>query len=300
MPELVRLSRQDDIAVITIDNPPVNALGPGVPEGLQNAIQQVAADDRVKAIVLIGAGSTFIAGADIREFGKIVSGEKPRLTLLPYLRSIEDSPKPVVTAIHGQALGGGLETAMSAHYRVIAPTAQVGQPEVKLGLIPGAGGTQRLPRLAGVIKALEMCAAGEPVKAADAVAVGIADRIVEGDLLQGAIAFAREIAGKPFPKTRELQEKLRGAAPMFFDIARDQARKRGRGMRAPLAAIDAVEAATRLHFDEGCRREAELFDECLFSTQSKALIHAFFGERAVSKIPAFRRTPRLTIFAARP
>ncbi|MBV8550076.1 MAG: enoyl-CoA hydratase/isomerase family protein [Acidobacteriaceae bacterium] len=285
MPELVEYTRQDDIAVITIDNPPVNALSPGVPEGLQKAIQQAAADDQVKAVVLIGAGSTFIAGADIREFGKIVSGEKPRLTLLPYLQSIEDSPKPVIAAIHGTALGGGLETAMSAHYRVIAPTAQVGQPEVKLGLIPGAGGTQRLPRLAGVIKALEMCATGEPVKAQDALAAGIADRIVDGDLLQGAIAFAREVAGKAAPKTRERNEKLHDAMPMVFDFAREQARKRGRGLRAPLAAIDAVEAATKLPFDEGCKREAELFNECLFSSQSKALIHAFFGERAVSRIP---------------
>lgn len=289
MPELVRYTRLDDLAIITIDNPPVNALSPGVPEGLQSAIQKAAADDHVKAVVIIGAGSTFIAGADIREFGKIVSGERPRLSLLPYLQSIEDSPKPVVAAIHGQAFGGGLETAMSTHYRVIAPAAQVGQPEVKLGLIPGAGGTQRLPRLAGVVKALEMCAAGEPVKAEEAVSAGIADRIVEGDLLEGAATFAREIAGKPARKTRDRNEKLKDAMPMIFGFARDQARKKARGMRAPLAAIDAVEAATLLPFEDGCKREAELFNECLFSNESKALIHAFFGERAVSKIPGISK-----------
>ncbi len=285
MSELVKLTRQDGVAVVTIDNPPVNALSPGVPEGLQAAIQAAAADSQVRAVVIIGAGQTFIAGADIREFGKIVSGEKPRLSLLPFLNSIENSPKPVVVAIHGTAFGGGLETAMSGHYRVIAPGAQVGQPEVKLGLIPGAGGTQRLPRLAGVAKAAEMCAFGEPIKAQEALALGLVDRIIEGDLLEGAIAFAREVVDKPVPRTRERNEKLSDANPAMFAYAREQARKLKRGQMAPLAAIDAVEAATKLSFDDGCKREAELFNECLFSTESKALIYAFFGERAVSKIP---------------
>jgi 3-hydroxyacyl-CoA dehydrogenase len=285
MAELVRLTRQNEIAVITIDNPPVNALSPGVPEGIEALLNEAAQDPQVRAVVVIGARQTFIAGADIREFGKIVSGERPRLTLLPFLEAIENSPKPVIMAIHGAAFGGGLETAMAGHYRVIAPTAQVGQPEVKLGLIPGAGGTQRLPRLAGVAKAVEMCATGEAIKAQEAVALGIADRLIEGDLLAGAIAFAREVADNPAPRTRERNEKLRGANPAIFAYARDQARKAGRGMPAPLAAIDAVEAATRLDFFEGCRREAELFDKCLYSPQSKALIHAFFGERTVAKIP---------------
>ena len=285
MEELVTLIRRDGLAVITIDNPPVNALSPGVPEGIVAAVKACAEDPQVGAIVLIGAGETFIAGADIREFGKIVSGERPRLSLLPYLQAIEDSAKPVVVAIHGNAFGGGLETAMSGHYRVIAPGAQVGQPEVKLGLIPGAGGTQRLPRLAGPLKAAEMCASGEPIKAPEAVALGIADRIIEGDLLDGALAFAREVVDQPAPKTRERNEKLREANPASFAFIREQVRKRARGLRAPFAAVDAVEAATQLPFDEGCRREAELFNECLYSTESKALIHAFFAERAVSKIP---------------
>jgi 3-hydroxyacyl-CoA dehydrogenase len=285
MSELVLSSLHDGVAVITISNPPVNALSPGVPEGILSAIQNAAADPTVAAIVVIGAGRTFIAGADIREFGKVVTGEKPRRSLLPMLREIEDCPKPVVMAIHGTAFGGGLEVAMAGHYRVLAASALVGQPEVKLGIIPGAAGTQRLPRLAGVAKAVEMCAFGEPVEAREAQALGIADAVIEGELLGGAIAFAREASGRPFPKTREREEWLHGTDPSIFDRARQQAAKTRRGQAAPIAAIEAVEAATRLPFDEGCAREAELFDRCLYSTQSKSLIHAFFAERAVSKIP---------------
>ena len=285
MSELVKLTRLDDIAVVTIDNPPVNALSPGVPEGIVQSIEAAAHDPAVKAVVVIGAGSTFIAGADIREFQKMTSGEKPRGTLLPTLLAIEDSPKPVVMAIHGQALGGGMEVSMAGHYRVIAPSAQVGQPEVKLGIIPGAAGTQRLPRLAGVAKALEMCAFGEPIGAPEALALGIVDRVIDGDLLTGAVAFAREVADRPAPKARQRNEKLANVDPSIFAAARDTARKTRRGQPAPLAAIDAVEASTKLPFEEGCKLEAKLFSECLYSIQSKALIHAFFGERTVNKIP---------------
>ena len=285
MSDMVSLAVRDGVAVITISNPPVNALSPGVSEGIRSSIETAAADPAASAIVVIGAGRTFIAGADIREFGKVVSGEKPRRSLLPFLSEIEDCPKPVVMAIHGTAFGGGLEVAMAGHYRVLTPPALVGQPEVKLGIIPGAAGTQRLPRLAGLAKAVEMCAFGEPVKAAEAYALGIADAIIEGDLLTGAIAFAQAISQKPAPKTRERNDKLSDADPAIFERARQQAAKTRRGQTAPLAAIEAVEAATRLSFDEGCAREAELFDRCLYSTQSKALIHAFFAERAVSKIP---------------
>jgi 3-hydroxyacyl-CoA dehydrogenase len=285
MNELVSLGFHENVAVITISNPPVNALSPGVPEGIQSSIAGAAGNPAVDAIVVVGAGRTFIAGADIREFGKVVSGEKPRRSLLPLLRQIEDCPKPVVMAIHGTAFGGGLEVAMAGHYRVLAASAQVGQPEVKLGIIPGAGGTQRLPRLAGAAKAVEMCAFGEPIGAPEARALEIADAIIEGDLLSGAIAFARDAASRPCLKTRERDEKLRDADPAIFDRARQQAERTKRGQTAPLAAIEAVEAATRLPFDAGCTREAELFDRCLYSTQSKALIHAFFAERAVSKIP---------------
>jgi 3-hydroxyacyl-CoA dehydrogenase len=259
-----------------------------VPEGIAEAIEQIDKDPTVKAAVLIGSGTTFIAGADIKEFGKITSGKKPGgVGLVPVLKRIEDCSKPVVMAIHGQAFGGGLETAMAGHYRVAAPGAVVGQPEVNLGLIPGAAGTQRLPRLAGVAKALEMCTDGKPVKAKDALAAGIVDRLIEGDLLQGALAFAREVAGKPVPKTRERYNKLgtpEQNAPIFA-AARDAAKKKARGLMAPLAAIDAVEAATKLPFDQGVEAERKLFTDCLFSDQSKALIHVFFGEREVAKVP---------------
>ncbi len=287
MSDLVNYTRRGPVAVITINNPPVNALSPGVPEGIAKGIETAAADAEVKAIVVIGGGRTFIAGADIKEFGKVTSGEKPRFSLNSVLETIENSTKPVVMAIHGTAFGGGLEVAMAGHYRVAAPSAQVGQPEVKLGIIPGAGGTQRLPRLAGVAKAVEMCALGEPIDAKAANAAGVIDKLIDGDLLEGAIAFAQEAAAKPIVKTRDRKEKLTDGAgnTAIFAVAREQARKTKRGQMAPLAAIDAVEAATKLSFEEGLAREAEIFRVCLFSTQSKALIHAFFGERAVSKIP---------------
>ncbi|HEV8487922.1 MAG TPA: 3-hydroxyacyl-CoA dehydrogenase NAD-binding domain-containing protein [Blastocatellia bacterium] len=290
MSELVSLTRDGEVGIITVNNPPVNALSPGVPEGIAAALESIVADDEIKAALLIGGGRTFIAGADIKEFGKITSGErKEGITLLPLLRAIEDCHKPMIAAIHGTALGGGLEVAMAFHYRVAAPSTQVGQPEVKLGIIPGAAGTQRLPRLAGVEKAVEMCGFGEPIKAPEALACGILDRIIEGDLLTGAVAFAREIlaGGQHPPRTRECSAKLGDAQSnaLVFAAARDKARKTKRGMMAPLAAINAVEAATTLPFDEGCQREGELFRETLFSDQSKALIHVFFGEREVAKIP---------------
>jgi 3-hydroxyacyl-CoA dehydrogenase len=302
MSDLVQLTKDNDIAIITVNNPPVNALSPGVPEGIQEAIEQIDKDPTVKAAVLIGGGKTFIAGADIAEFGKITSGKNQRgLSLVPILARMEDCTKPVVVAIHGQAFGGGLETAMAGHYRVAAPSAVVGQPEVNLGLIPGAAGTQRLPRLAGVAKALEMCTDGKPIKAKDALAAGIVDKLIEGDLLAGAVAFAREVAGKPIPKTRERNEKLgtpEQNAPIFA-AARDAARKKARGLMAPMAAIDAVEAATKLPFDQGVEFERKLFTECLFSDQSKALIHVFFGERQVAKIPDVPKdTPILPVNSA--
>src|SRR6476659_5969004 len=211
MNDLVLVTRDGDVGVVPLNNPPVNALSPGVVEGLIDAVQALRKDPTVRAIVLIGGGRTFCGGADIKEFGKITSGQKSlELGLDPLLYALEDCPKPVVCAIHGTGLGGGLETAMACHYRVATPDAQVGQPEVKIGLIPGAGGTQRLPRLAGVAKAAEMCAGGEPVKAADALAAGILDKLIDGDLRAGAVAFAREVAAKGGPprKTRDLTAKL--------------------------------------------------------------------------------------------
>jgi len=301
MSDLVQLSREGDVAVITINNPPVNALSPGVPEGISAAIDQLEQDPGVKAAVLVGGGRTFVAGADIKEFGKMTAGKSRGPGLLPLLLTIEDCSKPIVVAIHGTAFGGGLELAMAGHYRVAVASAQVGQPEVKLGLIPGAGGTQRLPRLAGVAKAVEMCAQGDPIKADEALKTGILDQIVEGDLLAGAVAFARQVAVKPARKTRERNEKLGSAAEnaSIFSSARDAAGKKQRGLMAPIAAIDAVEAATKLSFSEGAEREQALFLECLFSDQSKALIHVFFGEREVAKIPDIpKETPVIPVNSA--
>src|SRR6266849_6498143 len=287
MNNLVKLSKDNDVAIITIDNPPVNALSPGVPEGIGEAIDQINQDSSINVAVVIGGGKTFIAGADIKEFGKMTSGKSRGSGLLPLLLKIEDSRKPVVMAIHGTAFGGGLEVAMAGHYRVASPGAQIGQPEVKLGIIPGAAGTQRLPRLAGVAKAVEMCAEGNPINAQDALKSGIVDRIMEGDLLAGAIAFAREVSRKRTHKTRDRNGKLGTAEENagIFAAARETARKKQRNLIAPLAAIDAVEAATKLPFEQGCEEEQKLFTKCLFSEQSKALIHVFFGEREVGKIP---------------
>jgi 3-hydroxyacyl-CoA dehydrogenase len=302
MNDLIKLTKDGGIAIVTINNPPVNAISPGVPEGISEAIDQINQDGSVIAAVVIGSGRTFIAGADIKEFTKMTSGKaKTGPGLLPLLLKIENCSKPVVMAIHGTAFGGGLEVAMSGHYRVAAPTAQVGQPEVKLGLIPGAAGTQRLPRLAGVARAVEMCTDGNPVKAPDALKVGIVDQLIDGDLLKGAVAFARQIVGKPAPKTRERNQKLgtpEQNAPIFA-AARETARKKQRNLIAPLAAIDAIEAATRLPFEEGCQVEARLFIDCLYSDQSKALIHVFFGEREVAKVPDIpKETPTIPVNSA--
>jgi len=287
MSDLVQFAKSGTVGVITINNPPVNALSPGVPEGISEAIDQLQRDDSLRAAVLIGNGSTFIAGADIKELTKLASGKPRGAGLLPLLLKIEDCRKPIVMAIHGTALGGGMEVAMAGHYRVAIRSAKVGQPEVKLGIIPGAAGTQRLPRLAGVAKAVEMCAEGNPVTAEEAFQLGILDKLVDGDLLTGAIAFAQEVAEKPASKTRERNGKLgmQEQNVAILAAARENSRKKQRGLTAPLAAIDAVEAATRMPFEEGCKVEQKLFNECLPSPQAKALMHVFFAEREVTKIP---------------
>jgi 3-hydroxyacyl-CoA dehydrogenase len=301
MSELVQFAKSGNVGIITIQNPPVNALSPGVPEGIAESIEQLQEDASLQAAVLIGGGATFVAGADIKEFGKITSGKPRGAGLLPLLLKIEDCSKPVVMAIHGNAFGGGLELAMAGHYRIAARGAKVGQPEVKLGIIPGAGGTQRLPRLAGVAKAIDMCAEGNPVPAGEAFELGIVDRLTDGDLLAAALAFAQEVAGKPGPRTRERNTKLGKAEQnsALYAAARENVRKKQRGLMAPLAAIDAIEAATKLPFDQGCEVEQRLFSECLFSSQSKALIHVFFAEREVAKIPDIPKdTPLLSIRSA--
>jgi 3-hydroxyacyl-CoA dehydrogenase len=290
MDQLVSLARQDGVAVITINNPPVNALSAGVPEGIAAALDEADRDPSVRAIVIIGGGRTFIAGADIKELERAAAGKgagAPKMHGL--FQRIEDSAKPVVMAIHGTALGGGLEIAMAGHYRVATSDAQVGQPEVNLGIIPGAEGTQRFPRLVGVAAAVDLCVSGKPIRAAEALQLGAIDRVIEGELRAGAVAFALEMAasGGPHRKTREKNEKLGSPAANvpIFAAGRDQARKTRRNMQAPLAVVGAIEAATTLPFDEGCKKEAEIFAECLASDQARALIHAFFAERAVAKIP---------------
>ena len=275
METFVTYSVQGDVGVIAINNPPVNALSSGVLEGLKAAVDALERDAEVRAIIVIGAGRTFVAGADINQFVEIISGRATMPAFHPVLNAIEDCAKPVVMAIHGTALGGGLELAIAGHYRVASPDAQVGQPEVKIGLIPGAGGTQRLPRLAGVAKAAEMCALGEPISAKDALEAGVIDKIIEGNLLEGALDFAGGVA-----RTR----RTRDLPVTPADISGVRKKLRG-NLIAPLAALDAVEAALTLPFEEGIRREAEIFARCLHSDQCKGLIHAFFAERAVAKIP---------------
>ena len=288
MSDPVRYEVRDGIAVITVDNPPVNALSPGVPEYIEGAMARAGADSSVKAVVLIGAGATFIAGADIRYFETIPSREasleRSRL-FHARLRQMENCPKPTVAAIHGTALGGGLEVAMACHYRVALPSARVGQPEVLLGIIPGAGGTQRLPRLAGVKTALEMCTGGEHVAAPRAHAEGIVDELIEGDLLDGAIRFAlRQAAPR---RVSDQNEKISDveAGRAACEAVRVSLKKTARGARAPFACVDAIEAAVTQDFRASCEREIELFADCVLSTESKAMVKLFFAEREVAKIP---------------
>jgi 3-hydroxyacyl-CoA dehydrogenase len=296
MSDLVLTRREGDILVVLVNNPPVNALSPGVPEAIVAAVRAGAADPATRAIVVAGEGRTFIAGFDIKEFEKITSGERKSIDLAEQILEIENCSKPVVMALHGTALGGGLEVAMGGHYRVAAASAQVGQPEVKLGLMPGAGGTQRLPRLCGLRMAMEMSALGEPVGAQAAFEGGIIDRIIEGDLIAGAVEFARSVNGPR--RTRDRNEKLAADAGLVEEI-KARAAKQFRGQTAPVAAIDAVAATAVLPFAEGIKFERRLFEELLYGEQSKALIHVFFGERTVTKIPGLAKdTPVLPVKSA--
>ena len=292
MSQFVSMTVAGQVAVITVDNPPVNALSSGVPEDIRDLVKAAERNPEIDAIVVIGAGSTFVSGTDLKDLAKVASGEKPPRNLRGIFAEIEDTSKPVVMAIHGTALGAGLELAMAGHYRVLAPSAKVGQPEVNLGLIPGAGGTQRLPRLAGMTKALEMCASGQPISARDAMASGIADRILDGNLLESAVTFAEEIANRPITRTRERNSKFANPDPAILEAIGAQARKAMRGRNAPMKAIEAVCAAAQVPFEEGCRMEADLFAQCLKSGESRGLIHAFFGEREVAKIPGIAKIGR--------
>jgi 3-hydroxyacyl-CoA dehydrogenase len=296
MTQPITLSSRDGVAVITIDNPPVNALSPGVPEGILAALETAERDSSLRAIVVIGGGRTFIAGADIKELEEAArnpSSGGPDLHLL--LARIEDCAKPVIMAIHGTALGGGLEIAMAGHYRVAVADASLGAPEVNLGIIPGAEGTQRLPRLVGVAAAVEMCVSGRPVKAPQALQMGLIDRVItstnDSDLLSGAVKFAGEVAGQPVRKTREKNDRLGSASDnaAIFAAGRAQAGKIRRNQTAPLAALEALEAATTLPFDQGCKKEREIVRRILAGDQAKAMIHIFFAERAVARVAGIPR-----------
>jgi 3-hydroxyacyl-CoA dehydrogenase len=288
MTQPVTLSTRDGVAIITVDNPPVNALSPGVPEGILTALETAERDASVRAIVLICAGRTFISGADIKELEE--AARNPAAggpDLHPLLTRIEDCAKPVIMAIHGMALGGGLEVAMAGHYRVAVADASLGAPEVNLGIIPGAEGTQRLPRLVGVAAAVEMCVSGRPIKAPQALQMGLIDRVIDGELLSGAVGFARDVAGERVRKTREKNDKLGTASEnaAIFAAGKAQAGKIRRNQTAPLAALEALEAATTLPFEQGCKKEREIVRRVLASDQAKAMIHIFFAERAVARVP---------------
>ncbi len=299
MGEFVAVTQLDGVAVITVQNPPVNALGPGVPDGIMNAVAAAEQDAAVRAIVIIGGGKTFIAGADIKELEAAARNpEAGGPDIHPLLTRVENCTKPVVMAIHGTALGGGLELAMAGQYRVASPDALLGAPEANLGIIPGAEGTQRLPRLVGVANAVELCVSGRLVKAAESLTLGLIDRVVEGDLLQSACAYAREIANSPVSKTCDRNDKLGNPAEneAAFAAGRDLARKIRPHQTAPLFAIDAIEAATKLPFEAGCKREREISNLSLASPQAQAMIHVFFAERGVGKVPGLPKdTPTYPI-----
>jgi 3-hydroxyacyl-CoA dehydrogenase len=301
--EVVSLDRHDIIAIVTVNNPPVNALSAAVRGGILETVRRAVADPEVKAIVLTCAGRTFIAGADITEFGK---PPKPP-GLHEVLVEIENSPKPVVAAIHGTALGGGLEVALACHFRVATGDARLGLPEVKLGLLPGAGGTQRLPRAVGPELAVRMIVSGEPISASEGLKNGLIEEIVEGPA-SGGEAFARKVLAekRPLRKLRDDDSKLAAARAdrSIFTNAVAAVTKKARGLEAPFAAADAVGAAIDLPFDEGLKKEREGFLKLLSSDQSKAQRYAFFAEREAAKIAGVpegtkpRKVERVAIIGA--
>ena len=276
---------RDGIAVITLNNPPVNGLGSVLRPGLMNGIQKAGADPAVKALVIIGSAKAFSGGADIREFNT------PKMTVppsLPEINAAQDAcPKPMIAAIGGFALGGGLELALGCHYRVALPKSQLGLPEVKLGLLPGSGGTQRLPRVVGAAQAVLMMTTGNPVPAERARSLGLIDEIVQGDLLEGAFVFAKKLvaSGKGPRRIRDMTVKVEGEAKAFFEKVRADVGKASRGFPAPLEIVACVEAAVAKPFDEGRKEERQRFASLVEGNESKAMRHMFFAERQTSKIP---------------
>ncbi|MBA3525623.1 MAG: enoyl-CoA hydratase/isomerase family protein [Sphingomonas sp.] len=281
MTDPISTRKHGDVLIVLSNNPPVNALSAAVRQGLVDAIDAAEADEAVKAVVIACEGQTFFAGADITEFGK-----PPVMPWLPMVVDrIETCAKPVVAAIHGTALGGGLEIALGCHYRVAVPDAKLGTPEVKLGLLPGAGGTQRLPRVAGVPKALQMCATGSPIGAKEAFDCGLVDRLVEGDLVPHAVAYAEEVRDtRPLPVSSERQDRIAAADPAMFDEFRKANGRKFRGFDAPEANIRAVKIATEKPFVEGVIEERKLFMELMGGGQARAQQYFFFAERKAAKI----------------
>ncbi len=277
----ISTKRHGDVLIVLSNNPPVNALGAAVRQGLVAAIEEAETDDAVKAVVIACEGQTFFAGADITEFGK-----PPVMPWLPeVVDRIEACSKPVVAAIHGTALGGGLEVALGCHYRVALPSAKLGTPEVKLGLLPGAGGTQRLPRVAGVRKALEMCATGNPIGAKDGFDCGLIDRLIEDDLIPHAVGYAEEVRDiRPLPKSSEREYKINECDPSVFEDFRKENARKFRGFEAPDANIRAVEFACKKPYAEGVIEERKLFMELMSGVQSRAQQYFFFAERKAAKI----------------
>ena len=275
-----------NVAVITLDNPPVNGLGYGTRVGIATGVERALADAAVTAIVLTGAGKAFSGGADIKEFGSPKAGAEP--SLLTLIKQLDDATKPVVAAVHSVVMGGGLELALGAHYRVAAPGTQVALPEVKIGLIPGAGGTQRLPRVLGVETALNMIVSGDPVKSEVLAALPgqkLFDKIIEGDLLVGAVAYAQEVAtARPLPRVRDMKLSHPNA-DAYIGFARNMVKGMAKNFPAPVKCVDAVEGALKRKFDDGMANELSIFYALMTTPECKALRHAFFGERAASKIP---------------
>src|ERR1700730_2134888 len=273
------------VAVVTIDNPPVNAMKNEVRAGLLDLVSRAIRDAGVEAVAIMGAGRTFVAGADIAEFGK-----PPREPILiAVIEAIEASGKPFIAAMHGTPLGGGLELALGCHFRIAAPGTRLGLPEIKLGIIPGAGGTQRLPRLVGIDKAMAMILSGDPIPAREALDASLIDEIVEGDLVAGAIGFARRVVAenRPLVLARNHEDKLAAARGDLtaFDAAAANYTKRARGQNAPVAAVAALRAALTLPVADALKRERELFLELVAGDQSKAQRHIFFAERQSAKVP---------------
>ena len=285
MSDATSYSVRDGIAVITMNNPPVNGLGSVLRPGIMDGIKKAGADPAVKALVIIGTAKAFSGGADIREFNTPKSSMPPSL---PEINEAQDAcTKPIVAAIGGFALGGGCELALGCHYRVALPKAQIGLPEVKLGLIPGSGGTQRLPRVVGATQAIAMMTSGNAVPAEKALGLGLVDEVVQGDLLESAIAFTRKLIadGKGPRRIRDMSVKVEGEPKAFFDKARAEVQKASRGFPAPLEIVACVEAAATLPFDEGRKEERRRFASLVEGNESKALRHMFFAERQTSKIP---------------